>query len=368
MPIISLGQGVPRLPEKLEKLIYILPGLSPGGMERVMSELVNYSAEEGFDVCLILLSRKPRFYDIHPAVKIYEPSFHISQMSRIIFQLRDFLYLRKQLKRLPGKRALAFGGKYNAFVLLASLGTGVEVFISDRSRPGISYGTFLDLINPRVYRLSKGIIAQTHKAKYYLQKKTGHKAIEVIPNPIRTLDHTDEIMREPIILNVGRFISSKHQDWLVDYFTELNISPWKLVFLGDGPTFDQVRSDSTAKFASYPIDFKGSVKNVDEYLMKASIFAFTSTSEGFPNALAEAMAAGCACISFDCEAGPSELIDDTINGFLIREGDHEGYKHRLKQLMEDEELRLRLGEAAREKIAMFSIGKVGRQYVDFLMS
>ena len=58
----------------------------------------------------------------------------------------------------------------------------------------------------------------------------------------------------------------------------------------------------------------GAVDDVDKWLARASIFAFSSISEGFPNALIEAMAAGLPCVSFDCDAGPRDIIKNKING------------------------------------------------------
>jgi GalNAc-alpha-(1->4)-GalNAc-alpha-(1->3)-diNAcBac-PP-undecaprenol alpha-1,4-N-acetyl-D-galactosaminyltransferase len=79
------------------------------------------------------------------------------------------------------------------------------------------------------------------------------------------------------------------------------------------------------------------------------------------------MAAGCACIAYDCIAGPSDIIDDGVNGFLIPEGDHELYKEKLKLLMEDKGLRERFGKAAREKMKQFDAEKITQRFLDFML-
>ena len=136
----------------------------------------------------------------------------------------------------------------------------------------------------------------------------------VIGNPV-DLEYPQNKGKQ-IILNVGSVGGNKNQDWLISYFNELKSH-------------------------------------------------FTSTSEGFPNALAEAMAAGCACISYDCVAGPSDIIDDGINGFLIPVGDEEQYKEKLQLLMQDEDLRERFGIAAREKMKQFEASKIARRFYEF---
>lgn len=351
------------------EFVFVISSLTSGGAERVMTQLANHFAEEGFRVRFIILSRKPHFFSLHPEISWSEPDFTIEEMSRFAFQWKDFWWLRARLKESQGDAYLSFGGKYNAFVLLAGMGLGKRIYISDRSRPSISYGRFLDALNPVVYRYASGIIAQTERARDLTYARTKHPRIQVIPNPIRQIPG-EASERAPWIINVGRFISSKHQDWLIDYFEALDAENWNLIFLGDGPQWDRVKKHTSTKAQSLQdrIHFKGNVENIDSYYRRASIFAFTSTSEGFPNALGEAMAAGCACISFDCEAGPADLIDDGVNGFLIPEGDHRAYREKLRRMVQDSDLRIRLGREARLKMQTFAVKKVARNYLEFMLS
>lgn len=349
-----------------KKLILILPSLSSGGMERVMTQLAYHFVDlPKFEVNMLIMTRNEKFYDLPARVKIYEPDFDYRQYNKLFYSFKTLLFIRKILRELRPDVGLSFGGKYNAFVLVAGFGVNIRLYISERSQPNISYGRFLDLINPWAYRLAAGIIAQTNKAKEACLRQTNHKKISVIPNPIRMIS-CQERNRKPIIINVGRFISTKHQDWLIDYFDQLKPAGWKLCFLGDGPKIEIVKDYAKSKSTSGNMIFAGNVVEIDRYYMQASIFAFTSTSEGFPNALGEAMAAGCACISFDCDAGPSELIDDGVNGFLIAEGDHKQYKQKLQLLIEDPILRQQFSVNAREKIQLFSLEKIGNRYLDFM--
>jgi GalNAc-alpha-(1->4)-GalNAc-alpha-(1->3)-diNAcBac-PP-undecaprenol alpha-1,4-N-acetyl-D-galactosaminyltransferase len=241
---------------KSDEIILVISSLTAGGAEKVMAELANQAS----DICkvyLVILSKKDRFYKIDPRVKIFEPDFTMNQMPRVIFKWLNFWWLRRNLKELEAKPVLTFSGKYNAFVLLASIGLGKKVFISDRSRPGISYGKFLDFINPRVYRVAVGIIAQTTQAKGYAHKQSGHKNIQVIPNPIALPEVINLKNRENLIINVGRFIASKHQNCLVNYFDEIDNKSWQLVFLGDGNTFSEVKDLAKTNQVSTAFILKG---------------------------------------------------------------------------------------------------------------
>jgi len=351
-----------------KKIALILPGIVPGGLERVMVELANsFSLVDGIEVHVISLTKGEQFYRLEDKVIFHEPSFFHRSFDRITFTVKTFRFLRIKLKEVKPLSLLSFGGKYNAFVLLAAMGIGIRSYISDRSRPRISYGKILDILNPILYKRAAGIIAQTEKAKQVHLERTGHKNIRVIGNPIRQTEISPALQKQNIILNVGRFIASKHQDILLEYFASVNSENWRLIFLGDGKLKVEVEAKAIKLGLKDRVEFPGAVKNVDEYYRKSKIFAFTSTSEGFPNVLGEAMSAGCACISYDCEAGPSELIDDGINGYLIEETDHKNYKSKLQSLIDDEELCIRFGEASRKKIVEnFGIRIIRNKYLDFI--
>ena len=104
--------------------------------------------------------------------------------------------------------------------------------------------------------------------------------------------------------------------------------------------------------------FTGKQENIEEIYSKSSIFAFTSSSEGFPNVIGEAMSAGLPVIAFDCVAGPSEMITDGYNGYLIPLFDYKQFELKLAKLMKDENLREVLGSNARESIKKFSSEKI----------
>ena len=211
-------------------------------MERVMTILANqFSIYPELKITLLLMSRQEHSYDLPDTIAIIEPNFYHKNFSRLVFTLKIFIFVRRSLKRIQPDTILTFGGKYNSFVLLSVLGVSLRIFISDRSRPGISYGKFLDILNPWVYKLAKGIIAQTEKAQEVVYKSVKHTNIKVIANPIKaSVGKTNQ--RENIILNVGRFIKSKHQDWLINYFVDLNLADWRLVFLGEGSQYLNVKN------------------------------------------------------------------------------------------------------------------------------
>ena len=92
--------------------------------------------------------------------------------------------------------------------------------------------------------------------------------------------------------------------------------------------------------------FLGPVKDLDSLFAKASIFVIPSRSEGFPNALIEAMAAGLPCISFDFDSGPREIITSGHDGIIVEKENVELLTQNIQLLQENEEYRNSLGKNA----------------------
>jgi GalNAc-alpha-(1->4)-GalNAc-alpha-(1->3)-diNAcBac-PP-undecaprenol alpha-1,4-N-acetyl-D-galactosaminyltransferase len=339
-------------------------------MEKVAVLLANEFCNNGFESHILILSRKDIFFDIDPLVKIHKPNFEPGRHSFFIAAIKSIIYIRGVLKKNNVKNCLSFGDRYNAIFILGALFAGIKITISNRQNPLLSNGKFIDLLNKIFYPLAKSVIAQTQFAKDVFIKKYKHKSVTVIPNPVPQIAKSYYTkQRNKWIINIGRFGDQKNQFDLVNYFTEIiDDGDWKLYFIGDGDKRIKTQQAINRSHKSAKIEILGYIKDTSEYLMKGAIFAFVSRTEGFPNALAEAMAFGMAVISYDCIAGPSELIDDGVNGYLIPEGNEALYKKRLQELMLDEEKRISFGLAAIEKIRQFDKKNISKKYLDVVLN
>ena len=94
-------------------------------------------------------------------------------------------------------------------------------------------------------------------------------------------------------------------------------------------------------------------------MAQASVYALSSRFEGFPLVLVEAMSKGMACVAFDCPTGPADIIDDHRNGLLVPAKDVEGLTAALMEMVEDEELRRRCGDAAIETAREYTMAAIG---------
>lgn len=169
---------------------------------------------------------------------------------------------------------------------------------------------------------------------------------------------------------VSRIISTKHHDRLISIFSKLDAPNWKLVIVG-GEALKQKHVKNLKDLANHlgiakRVMFEGEQKNVEDYYLRSSIFAFTSSSEGFPNVIGEALSSGLPVVSYDCIAGPSDMIDDGKNGFLITLFDDEKFRQKLQLLIDDEVLRSEFGNAAKRRIQKFSVESIGKQYLKLI--
>ena len=349
------------------KIFLIIPTLKPGGAERVMSELANEFSKNNHEVHLVLLVQSDDFYSINPSVKIHRLGFiNKGGVKKLKAELNTFYKLRKLLKSVKPEAILSFMDKYNVFTILASLFLNLSVFISDRSNPYNPIPITLEILKKITYKYASGIVAQTSLAKEISKKKYGNKNIKVISNPVRLINMHSEIERQKIILNVGRLVPEKGQKFLIEAFGKLNLSDWQLVILGDGPLRKELETQVNDLGIKDNVYMPGTTNNVDEWLAKTSIFAFPSVSEGFPNALVEAMASGLPCISFDCDAGPRDIIKNGENGFLVPLKNTAEFSEKIQFLIDNTEFRLLMGNKASEIKNKLEISKIAKEYLNFL--
>lgn len=343
-------------------------------MERVMSELGHYFAiNESLDLHLVLYGKSPSvFYSLPANLSLYKPNFVFNNRYLLWNTLKTLLFLRKQIKQIQPDTILSFGEYWNSFVLLALFGLKFPVYISDRCKPDKQYNQLHKRLRNWLYPKAAGIIAQTNTAKEIYFKQFNHQNIEVIGNPIRKLKPISPIEKRNWILTAGRLIKTKHHDRLIKIFSKLNAPEWKLVIAGGNAlkqnNFKFLQNLIKEMGLKDRVILTGEVPGIDEYFQKSKIFAFTSSSEGFPNVVGEALSARLPVVSYDCVAGPSEMIVDSENGFLVPVFDDAQFQEKLQLLIDNENLRRKMAEKTPGSIKKFSIDTIGEQYLDFILS
>jgi poly(glycerol-phosphate) alpha-glucosyltransferase len=130
--------------------------------------------------------------------------------------------------------------------------------------------------------------------------------------------------------------------------------PASLRVIGTGPELDRLVREAGGRGLDDAVAFAGHRPNAPEAFAEASVTLLTSTSEGAPLVLLEAMSRGCLPIAYDIPYGPADLIADGVNGFLVAPGDVQAVAAtiaRVAELSEGERAALR--DAARTTAARF---------------
>ena len=341
-------------------------------MERVMTELANnFAMRENVEVHLILYgTRKEIFYDINKTIHLHVPFFRFRNSRRTIYTLRTMGWLRTEIKTLNPDVILSFGEYWNSFVLLSLLGLKYPIFVSDRCQPNKKLGLVHDFLRKHLYKKAAGIICQTGQAKAITLNRYAYGNVVVIGNPIRAILANEAEVRDNIIVSVGRLIDTKNFDRLISIFAKLNVSSWKLVIIGGDDNkqshLSQLKEQIRALGLEDKVLLEGYRQDIDTYLLRSKIFAFTSSSEGFPNVIGEAMSAGLPVIAYNCVAGPRDMIEDGKNGFLIPVFDDRRFGEKLQYLVTHEEVREQMGRFAQQSIQKYATDIVCEEFYQLL--
>jgi len=112
------------------------------------------------------------------------------------------------------------------------------------------------------------------------------------------------------------------------------------------------------------VHLPGSSRNVVGHLAACDIFVLSSESEGWPNALAEALGAGCAVVSTDCPFGPSEMIVDGESGVLVPINDPQALADAISRIAADKQICEKLARGAMERSKLWTLAATAQRWLD----
>jgi len=315
------------------RVALFLPSLGGGGAERVMVNLARGFAARGLDVDLVLVRAEgPYLADVPDAVRVIRLNG-----SRVILSLPALVrYLRRE------RPAVLLSTLNTANVIAACAGwlagTGTKTFVrqavplSHEDGPRAWVTSWLIRYS---YPLAASVIAVSEGVRLDLSKEIGLSLdrIRVVPNPVVTPDLLVKAAEPidhpwfapgapPVILGVGRLSGEKDFPTLVRAFADLRRRrELRLMILGEGaqrPRLERLVRDLGIED---DVALPGFVANPFSYIKRASLVVLSSTYEGMPAVLIQALACGTPVVSTDCDSGPREILENGRLGVLVPVGD-----------------------------------------------
>jgi glycosyltransferase involved in cell wall biosynthesis len=363
------------------KILLFIHSLHYGGAERVAMNLSSEWVAQGLDVSVVTLtSTASDFYALHDSVDriTLDLAGGSGGLAGAVFaNVRRMLALRRVLRQVKPDVVLGIETRPSILAILAGLGLPCKVIATEHIHPPMLFeGKLWEFLRRWTYPFADKVVALTQKSKLWLQDNCNCKAVTVIPNSISLPIPVVEPIVPPqqvvgagrrVLLAAGRMAEQKGFDILIDSFGRIasDFPAWDLVILGDGHDRDALVAQIAAAGLSERVLLPGQVGNMPDWYERADLYVLSSRFEGFSMTIVEAMASGCAVVSFDCDAGPGDIITHGHDGLLVRQvGDPQELANALSTLMSDDGTRALMAARARAVVERFSVARVFSMWRD----
>lgn len=358
------------------ELAFIISDLGSGGAQRVLTTLANTWATQKRRICVITLADESRdFFPLHPSIRrfiaggIRDSRNPLDALRMNFDRIRN---LRRCIRQSGAPIVVSFVGTTNILAILASFGLGIRLIVSERNDPARqSLGRTWDWLRRRCYRYADRVTANSRGVLDTLSKFVPVCKLAFVPNPLVIPPEVRNGQARPLtILAVGRLHRQKAYDILLPAFARATAGreEWQLKIVGEGMLRDSLGKLAADLGIEQRIVWLGNADNVFSFYRNADLFVLASRHEGMPNALLEAMACGLPAIVSNASPGPLELVENGINGLVVPVEDVSALANAIQRLMDDSELRQRLGNNAMNRVAECEIGhaiRVWEQTIGF---
>jgi glycosyltransferase involved in cell wall biosynthesis len=359
------------------RLLYVVTLAEVGGAQSYVRDLLA-AAKEEFDVTVAAHGDGPLRV---AAGELGVPFVDLRQVRRAISPIRDPLglfELMRLFRRVRPDVVHLNSSKVGILGRIAARLTRVPVcvftahgwaFSAAGSRTGSLYRRADRLVKPLATTIicvcdtdrQAGLAAGTCDES---RTVVIHNAVEMGPAPEHATRETGPVE----IIGVGRLAEQKDFSTLVSALALLPPGAARLRVLGEGPLRESLEAQIAAQGLDDSVELVGEVSDVRSQLAAADVFALTSRWEGLPLSVLEAMAAGLPVVASAIDGVPEAVVDGET-GYLTPPQEPQAVAEALSRLIDDPELRLRLGQAARRRAEeQFSLPRWRAAHLDLYRS
>lgn len=318
------------------KIIYLISSLkNSGGMERVITVKANLLAEYSeVNVEIITYSDSvDSFYNISDKVKV--TNFPDGEVNR----KKAFDDIVVYINNSPVDVVISTGGKDIAIInkIKKSIYKILEIHfcfknpvlreLSFKRNSLFTLIGYLKIVRNIYFARKYDVIVALTERDADLWRKYSRTTSLAIANPSSFIINEKKAVKVKSDLTrfiaIGRLNEQKDFSSLLLACTELKSSlkrdNWKLDIYGDGELSGSLNGLIEKMKLNDHVTIKKAVSNIENIYLKSDFLLMTSVYEGLPMVLIEAMTFGIPCVSFDCESGPEEIIDNGCNGYLVND-------------------------------------------------
>ncbi|MGL5981177.1 MAG: glycosyltransferase family 4 protein [Phocaeicola sp.] len=361
--------------------------LTMGGADKVITQKANYLAENmGYEVYLITDSQagKPTKFPLSTKVKHIDLGINFDTQYKLPIYLRFFYY--KYLMQRYKVQLESLLNELHLDVVITTLGRDMDFLTSltDGSKKvGELHIAKKFMRNFHLLEARGGIYKIT--ANYWRRKQEEKidkldalvvltkaekenwkhsKRVVIIPNPLTILPKNVETRESSSVISVGRFTEQKGYDLLIESWKKVHKlhGDWKLNIYGEGELNEELQKQINKENLTEQITLHPPTSHISEKYSENAFYVMSSRFEGFGLVLTEAMSCGLPCISFDCPHGPSEIIQNKVDGILIENGNVEKMGEAICYLIENREKREEMGKVARINSERYSEKSIMKQW------
>ena len=361
------------------KIFYVYTALTTkGGADRVITAKANWLAEHGYEVAIVTDTQmgRPPVFQLSPCVRLIDLAIDFSKEYGHNFLLRTIIYFK--LMRIYRRKMTELLMEERPDIVISTLGRDIAFItkINDGSKKiGEAHTTKHFIRN--FHLLESRNMFFWFLAKYFRWKmdrqvdkldalvvltKEDHNdwktkiPVFVIPNSLPFLPERQSLCNNKIVMMVGRYNNAKGYDYLIPAWAIVykRFPDWKLHVYGSGELKDEVVKWIKEYHLEQGIILHDPTDNIVERYLESSICVLSSRYEGFSMVLLEGMSCGVPFVSFDCPHGPHNIISNCEDGLLVEYLNSQALADGICKLIDNEDLRKRLGNNARKNIQRYS--------------